>query len=194
MISKKYFYKVGAILVFLLILSKPIIPFLNAILTNKTPQLILVLGGDIDREVAGIRISKELNIPLLISGGSNPEYSDWLIQNEKIPNYLVKRDYRAKDTLANFTYIVDELLEENINHILLITSDYHLDRAKVVGSIIAGSRGIRITSLPVPCPSSCKEEGKRKRNIDIFRAVIWVATGKDLKPMISKITNYKLVK
>ena len=54
----------------------------------------MVLGGDIDREIAGVRIAKQLNLPLLISGGSNPQYSNWLIEKEAYPPYLLRRDYR----------------------------------------------------------------------------------------------------
>ena len=35
-------------------------------------------------------IAKELSLPLLISGGSNPEYSDWLIQNKGMSSYLIR--------------------------------------------------------------------------------------------------------
>ena len=190
--NKNYFSLLSLISIIIIILSRPIYPFVKAISNSQSPQIILVLGGDVDREVAGMKIAKVLGLPLLISGGSNPEYSNWLIQKENLSPNLVKRDYRAEDTLTNFTYIVDELSEENINHILLITSEYHIKRAKVVGQIISGSRGIKLTSLSIPCPSDCKYEGMRKRNIDLLRAITWVATGKDLKQVLQKTINYKL--
>ena len=80
-----------------------LLPFLKSQFNNQEPQLILVLGGDIDREVAGIKIAKELNIPLIVSGGSNSEFSDWLIKEGGISEDLVKRDYRAKNKLTNFS-------------------------------------------------------------------------------------------
>ncbi|KGG11525.1 MULTISPECIES: YdcF family protein [Prochlorococcus] len=171
---------------------KPLVPFLKSRLSNNSPQLILVLGGEVDREIIGIKFAKELKMPLLISGGSNPEYSDWLIQKEGISTALVKRDYRAKDTLTNFTSIVDDLADENINHILLITSEYHINRAKIVGEIITGSRGIRLTSLSIPCTAFCQHESQRKKNIDIIRAIAWVATGKDFKELMPKIIKNQL--
>ncbi len=190
--SKRYLYLISIFSILLFIVSKSIYPFLKAIINNQSPQLILVLGGDIDREVSGMKIAKELALPILISGGSNLEYSNWLIKKENIPSTLVRRDYRAEDTMTNFTYIVDELYQENINHILLITSDYHLSRAKIVGEIISGSRGIKVTSLSVPCPSSCKKEDDRKRNIDLIRTLTWVITGKDLKKILPTFLNSKL--
>ena len=173
---------------------KYLLPFMKSKFNNQQPQLILVLGGDIDREVAGIKIAKELNIPLIISGGSNSQFSDWLIKEGGISEDLVKRDYRAKDTLTNFTSIIDDLNEEEITHILLITSKYHIERAKVVCEIIASSRGIRLTSLSIPCKSFCsvkeQKESVPKRNIDFVRSIIWVTTGKDIKPLVPNFLKY----
>ena len=171
-----------------------LLPFLKSQFNNQQPQVILVLGGDIDREVAGIKIAKELNIPLIISGGSNSQFSDWLIKEGGISKDLVKRDYRAKDTLTNFTSIIDDLKEEKITHILLITSKYHIERAKVIGEIIASSRGIRLTSLSIPCKSFCsvkeQKESAPKKNIDFLRSIIWVVTGKDIKPLVPSFLKY----
>ena len=171
-----------------------LLPVLKSKFNNQQPQVILVLGGDIDREIAGIKIAKELNLPLIVSGGSNSQFSDWLIKEAGISEDLVKRDYRAKDTLTNFTSIIDDLNEEAITHILLITSKYHIDRAKVVGEIIASSRGIRMTSLSIPCKSFCsvkaKKESIQKKNIDFLRSIIWVLIGKDIKPFVPNFLKY----
>ena len=129
---------------------------------NQEPQLILVLGGDIEREKLGLKLANRLNLPILISGGSNLEYSDWLVQKEGLSSNLVKRDYRAKDTLSNFTSLVDELSIDGINHALLITSEDHIHRAMTVGRIVAGSRGIRLSSIEVPCSSFCSKESRKK--------------------------------
>ena len=145
----------------ILIIFRVSLPFLKAITSNKLPELVFVLGGDIDREMAGMEIAKQLNLPLLISSGSNPEYSDWLIKDKEMSSYLITKDYRAVDTLTNFTSLIDELYEENVSHLLLVTSDYHIKRAKSIGHIIAGSRGIKITSLSIPCTSRCIQESKR---------------------------------
>ena len=162
---------------------------MQVILNNKLPELVFVLGGDIDREIAGMEIAKQLDLPLLISGGSNPEYSNWLIENKGMSSYLIRKDYRAVDTFTNFTSLIDELKEEDVTHLLLITSDYHINRAKPVGEIIAGSRGIKITSVSIPCTSKCIRESNNKRNIDIIRSIAWVITGNDLKEIVFRVWN-----
>ena len=166
------------------IIFGPVKPFIKTLFNNQSPQLVLVLGGDIDREKLGLKMANELRLPIIISGGSNPEYSEWLVQKEGIKSDQVKRDYRAKDTLGNFTSLVDELSNDGINHALLITSEDHIDRAMTIGNIVAGSRGIRLTSISVPCASLCKDESQGKQYIDLIRAITWVGIGKDPKNLI----------
>ncbi len=159
----------------------PLKPYWTAVIDQSPPQLILVLGGDVDREHAGIGLANALSLPLVVSGGSNPEHAEWLIKKAGIPPDLVKLDYRAQDTLGNFTSAVDDLSLRGIHHVLLVTSEDHLARAMSVGQVVAGSRGIRLTGISVPCSAECVEEGKRKLFFDSIRAMVWVITGKDLK-------------
>ena len=103
---------------------------------------------------------------------------------------LVRKDYRAIDTFTNFTSLIDDLYEEKVSHLLLVTSDYHIDRARHVGMIIAGSRGIKVTSLPITCYSKCIKESNNKMKIDVIRSIAWVITGRDLKQIFLKAWNY----
>ena len=163
-------------------LGGPLRPFMEAALTNHQPQRILVLGGDADRERIGLRLARRMNLPLVVSGGTNPEYAQWLMQHEGLPEDRVRLDYRARDTLGNFTSLVDELQRDGVHHLLLVTSEDHLPRAMAVGTIVAGSRGIRLTGVPVSCRPRCREESLGKRFGDGLRAFAWVLTGRDLKP------------
>ena len=159
----------------------PIQQYIKSFKTNSPPQIILVLGGDVNREFIGANLAKILNLPLVISGGSNPEYANWNIEKIGLNSNQFFLDYRAKDTLTNFTSLVDEFHYKEINHILLITSSDHMERASNVGNIIAGSRGIKLTKLSIPCEPSCKTESQNKQIGDLIRAIIWVISGHDLK-------------
>ena len=163
-------------------LAMPLRPFAKAALTRQDPQRILVLGGDADRERIGLRLARQLELPLVVSGGTNPEYAQWLMEHEGLGQNEVRLDYRAQDTLGNFTSLVDELQGEEIEHVLLVTSEDHLPRALIVGGIVAGSRGIRLTGVPVSCAERCRKESLGKRWGDGLRALAWVVTGRDLKP------------
>ena len=160
----------------------PLQPFRQALTTIEPPERILVLGGDLDRERVGLRLAQQLELPLVVSGGSNPEYAQWLLRDAGIDQSRVVLDYRAKDTFTNFTSLVDDLKRDGMKHVYLVTSEDHLPRAMTVGRLVAGSRGIRLTGVPVDCQPSCRKETLGKRLGDGIRALTWVITGQDLKP------------
>ncbi len=146
------------------------------------PQMILVLGGDVDREKAAARLARRDGLPVVVSGGTNPEYAHWLFeQREGLPPHQVHLDYRASDTVSNFTTLVDDLRQAHIRHALLVTSSDHMERALLVGRIVAGSRGIQLTPVPVPCGQLCVHEHRRRLWEDGLRSVIWVVSGHDLR-------------
>ena len=145
------------------------------------PQLILVLGGDAAREQVAARLARADGLPVLVSSGSNPEYARWLFDRQGLAAGQVQLDYRAHDTLTNFTSLVDELRQAKVRHVLLVTSSDHMERAMLVGRIVAGSRGITLTPVPVPCGDRCQQEEAGKIWGDGFRALVWVVSGRDLR-------------
>ena len=145
------------------------------------PQLILVLGGDVAREQEAARLARRLGLPLLVSGGSNPEYATWEFRREGLHPGQVLLDYRARDTLSNFTSVVDDLKRSKVRNLLLVTSSDHMPRALLVGRIVAGSRGIGLTPVEVPCGQHCNPERRGKVWGDGLRAALWVVTGRDLR-------------
>lgn len=145
------------------------------------PQMILVLGGDVERERVAAELAERDGLPVLVSGGSNPEYAHWLFGRRGLDQGRVQLDYRATDTLTNFTSIVDELRRAKVRHVLLVTSSDHMQRAMLVGRLVAGSRGIGLTPVAVPCGTRCTPEGWRKVWGDGARAALWVLTGRDLR-------------
>ena len=146
------------------------------------PQMILVLGGDVAREQRAADLAARQGLPVVVSGGSNPEYAHWLFeQRQGLPSHQVQLDYRARDTLSNFTSLVDDLRGARIRHALLVTSSDHMDRALLIGRIVAGSRGIALTPVSVPCGDRCHAEEIGKVWGDGVRAMVWVVTGRDLR-------------
>ena len=145
-------------------------------------QLILVLGGDADRERVAAHLARADGLPVVVSGGTNPEYATWLFRERGgLPADQVRLDYRARDTLTNFTSLVDDLRQSRIRHALLVTSSDHMARALLVGRIVAGSRGIHLTPVAVPCGTSCVTESPTKIWGDGLRAAVWVLSGRDLR-------------
>ncbi len=165
-------------------------PYRKTFFNHSPPDVILVLGGDVDREHTGANLARGLSLPLIVSGGSNPEHAEWLIQRVGISKQLVKLDYRAKDTFGNFTSLVDDLRMKGVDHVLLVTSQDHLWRAMSVGQIIFGSRGIRLTGISISCKAHCVYESWQKNMFDSMRAGFWVLTGNDLRIWIKDYLHY----
>jgi uncharacterized SAM-binding protein YcdF (DUF218 family) len=140
------------------------------------PQAILVLGGATGRENFAAEFARQHpDLPIWISGGSNPEYTNGVFSDAGVNLQQVHIDRQAVDTVTNFTTLVDQLKAKGIDSVYLITSDYHMRRAKAIGEIIFGSRGIYIK--PIAVPSNQAAEPWQKAVRDSGRAIIWVTTG-----------------
>ncbi|MEB3292682.1 MAG: YdcF family protein [Synechococcales bacterium] len=140
------------------------------------PQAVLVLGGETSREQFAARFALEHpELPIWISSGAPQDYSEWVFMQSGINLQRVTLDYRAVDTLTNFTTLADDLKAKGITKIYLVTSDYHMRRARMVGEIVLGSRGIALKSIPIP--SQQEEEPLTKALLDSGRAIVWVTTG-----------------
>ncbi|WP_210404544.1 YdcF family protein [Chroococcidiopsis sp. TS-821] len=143
----------------------------------EPPQAILVLGGSTKREKFAAQFArKHPDIPIWISGGTPKDYAEGVFTDAGIDLDRLHLDYRAVDTVTNFTTLVDEFQAQGINKIYLITSDYHMRRARVIGSIVLGSRGVEFE--PVPVPSGQSPEPVEKVLRDGARALLWLTTGR----------------
>ncbi|NET00270.1 MAG: YdcF family protein [Sphaerospermopsis sp. SIO1G2] len=143
------------------------------------PQAVLVLGGstkNLEREKFTADFAKKHpHIPVWITGGSPPAYTKAVFIRAGIDPKRVNLDYEAVDTVTNFTTLVDEFQARGIKSVYLITSDFHMRRACVIGEIVLGSRGIAFKAVPVPSTTSPEPIEKSIR--DGARAIVWVATG-----------------
>jgi uncharacterized SAM-binding protein YcdF (DUF218 family) len=143
------------------------------------PQAILVLGGStkkLEREKFTANFArKHPNLPIWISGGSPPKVTRLVFAKAGIDSKRLHLDYRAHNTVENFTTLVDDLEKSGIKNVYLVTSDYHMPRATVIGEIVLGSRGIDFKPVAVPSENSPEPVGKSIR--DGVRAIIWLATG-----------------
>ena len=143
----------------------------------SAPTTALVLGGDTEREEFAAQFAIENpDIDVWISSGANPEYATWVFQESQVPLDRLHLDYRAVDTVTNFTTLVDDFDRLGIKSVYLITSDYHMRRAMTIAAIVLGSRGIHYEPLPVV--SERPPEPLLRSLRDGGRSILWVFTGK----------------
>ena len=140
------------------------------------PEAIFVLGGHADRERFAAKLAKEYpELPIWVSSGSPRRYVRKIFKKAGIPPERLHLDYNARDTVTNFTSLADQLKAQGIDSVYLVTSDNHMRRARLVGEIVFGSRGIVIK--PVTVPSQSPPEPLEKSLRDGFRAILWIITG-----------------
>lgn len=143
---------------------------------DSTPEAVLVLGGHEERERYAAKLAQQhQDLPIWISSGSPQEYAQKIFAKAGISSDRLYFDYRAMDTVTNFTTLVDELEAQGIDSVYLVTSENHMKRATIIGDIVFGSRGIDFQ--PVAVPSNNPPESLEKCLRDGARAVFWLVTG-----------------
>lgn len=143
----------------------------------REPQAILVLGGDASREHFAAELARQNpDLDVWVSSGTNPEYAEWIFQEADVSQPRVHLDYRAVDTVTNFTTVVEDLKAEGIESVYLVTSDYHMRRAAIIGQVVLGRHDIAFQTIPVPSNDPRSEPLARGLR-DGVRAVWWVLTG-----------------
>ncbi|MEO1433309.1 MAG: hypothetical protein AAFS12_05585 [Cyanobacteria bacterium J06632_19] len=68
-------------------------------------------------------------------------------------------------------------VDAGLQHIYLITSDYHMRRARAIATVVLGSRGVVVT--PVAVDSERDEDEALVRVVrDFGRSLLWVLSGR----------------
>ncbi len=163
-----------------------IIPVRLAIAYHQAPlpQAIFTLGGGSDREKFTAQFAQmHPSLEIWVSSGTPPKTAHEIFQSAGISNTRVHIDHRAVDTVTNFTSLIQDFKKRNFQHLYLITSDFHIPRAKAIATLVLGSRGIAFT--PISIPSNAPPESWLDTLRDSGRVLLWLVTGKtgaSLKP------------
>ena len=140
------------------------------------PQAIFILGGEEEREIFGAKFAHDHpRLPVWISSGAPPSYAKKVFKKAGVSADKLHLDYRAIDTVTNFTTQVAQFKSKGITSVYLVTSDDHLSRARIIGEIVFGSQGIKIK--PITFESGRDSEPIQKTVRDSFRSLFWLTTG-----------------
>jgi uncharacterized SAM-binding protein YcdF (DUF218 family) len=169
-----------------------IIPAKIAIAFHQTPvpQAIFVLGGDSKRmEFAAQFWLSHKDLDIWVSDfDSQLNYDRLIFQKFGVPDERLRLDGTATDTVTNFTTLAEDFVKNKMQHIYLITSDYHIRRATAIATIVFGSQGIVVTPLAVPSLGDNSESLVRVLR-DCGRSLLWIVTnrtGASLNPNYSR--------
>lgn len=146
------------------------------------PEAIFVLGGGSDREVFAAEFARRhADLNVWVSTGSSAKKVEAIFEAMGISLTRLNLDYRAVDTVTNFTTMVGVFQQQEIRHVYLLTSDFHMRRARAIAFFVLGSRGITYTPVEVPCAfpqmrSKCLAESGLHVSRDVVRSIVWLLT------------------
>ncbi|WP_017296674.1 YdcF family protein [Nodosilinea nodulosa] len=140
------------------------------------PDGILVLGGQPHREATAARLAMlHPQLHIWSSSGLGPDMAYPIFDALRVSRDRITLDYQAVDTVTNFTTLVKTFRQQHVHHLYLVTSDYHMPRARAIATIVLGSHHIAFT--PVVAPSSQATESPFRIGRDMVRSWIWLTTG-----------------
>jgi len=135
------------------LLLTSMIPVRIAITFYQTPvpQAIFVLGSASERmRFAGQFWQSHQNLNIWVSDfGWNLDVDRRIFLQYGVAEAKLHLDGRATDTVTNFTTLAEDFAHQRLQHIYLITSDYHMRRARAIATIVLGSQGIVVTPVAV---------------------------------------------
>ena len=142
------------------------------------PQAILVLGGGTGREEAAAQLAaSQPDLAVWVSSGDrDPTTTYAMFRQAGVSPNRVYLDYQATDTVTNFTTLVSQLQQQGHQHVYVVTSDFHVPRARVIGTLVLGHHTITFT--PIAVPSDYPPEPWLKIVRDGGRSLLWILTGR----------------
>ena len=116
-----------------------------------TSQAIFVLGGDFERtRFAGEFWQNRKDLDIWVSDFAN--YLDEqrrILKEFGLSEEQLHLDGAATDTVTNFTTLVNDFIDADLQHIYLVTSDYLMRRSRVIATVVLGSRGVVVSQIAV---------------------------------------------
>ncbi|MBP5976077.1 YdcF family protein [Brasilonema sp. CT11] len=180
-VYRQRFFRLIALVVSFAFFLTSIIPVRIAVALHQAPvpQAIFVLGSASQRmEFAGEFWQKHTDLDIWVSDYAwNLDVDRPIFQKFGVPNQQLHLDGKATDTVTNFTSLVEDFVAQKLQHIYLMTSDYHMRRARAIASIVLGSHGIAVTPVQVPSRGDKSETLVRVLR-DCGRSILWVVTGR----------------
>lgn len=149
------------------------------VLQVKTPQAIVILGGDLTRFPPAATFAQlHPDLDIWISCGHRQQKPIQRVLRETSLNLdRVYYDLCPTDTVTNFTCTLKPLLARQIRYVYLLTSDYHLPRAIAIASVVFGSRGLAFQPVSLPTTNPRPESWLRIAR-DFLRSLFWLVTGR----------------
>ncbi|QFS43251.1 YdcF family protein [Nostoc sphaeroides] len=176
------------------LLLTSIIPVRIAIAFYQTPvpQAIFVLGGAPERmKFAAQFWQSRQSLDIWVSDFPwNLDANRRIFLRFGVPDAKLHLDGRATDTVTNFTTLAGDFADQRLQHIYLITSDYHMRRAQAIATIVLGSQGIAVTTIAVASQNQPSESMIRVLR-DCGRSFLWIVAGRTGASFNSRLKSHR---
>jgi uncharacterized SAM-binding protein YcdF (DUF218 family) len=152
---------------------------------------LFVLGGSIQREILAANLATQnAQVPILISQGSRDPCIVKIFTKKQASLEKVWLEKCADSTFGNFFFGVPILKKWGIRKVRLITSASHLPRAKWLGQILFGARGIWVDfEIVTESGLPGNQESALKTGLDVARGLAWAFLSQAIEPTCQKIIN-----
>ena len=157
----------------------------------KSPDVIFVLGGSIQRENYAAKLANLYpELPILISKGSHAPciHKIFLKLQSRMNNVWLENC--AHSTFENFLFGVPIIRHWGAHKVMIITSATHLPRAQWMAQIQLGAQGIAVEiKLAKETGIPGNQESKLKTVLDITRSILWSGFAQFISPPCFDVTE-----
>jgi uncharacterized SAM-binding protein YcdF (DUF218 family) len=145
----------------------------------EPPSAIAVIGGGVPREIAAAQLAQKYpDLPVIILDGSSLACLKKIFtQERKVAWQRVVGDYRSTSTLTTLTTLTPYLESSHPSKVIIVTDTGGWLRAKTLGSIILGSRGVAMVPALLDGKGSSRGESIPKIAAESFLAIGWTLFG-----------------
>jgi len=141
-------------------------------------DIILELGGNAARLYKVIELAEEHTCAeVIVSSEGSPDHVVSLLRGAGINDDRFLLDFKAWDTVTNFTETVKLIKSFKPKNLYVVTDQFHMKRSMAIARAVYFLSGIRIIPSPYMGSEPHDPENPKYVRDDRFRAWLWRLTG-----------------
>lgn len=143
-------------------------------------DVILSLGGNTARNLTAAKVATEFpDAVVLVSSEGDPDGVASIYRALNVDMSRVFFDFKAWDTLTNFTLTQPWVLSHKPKKLYVVTDDFHMERSMRIGKITYLWKGVDVEERRHP--SERQSEPEEWVKWDTLRSLWWRVTGKTIE-------------
>lgn len=141
-------------------------------------DIILELGGNAARLYKVLELASEYpEAKIIISSEGSPDHVVGLLRGAGINDERFLLDFKAWDTVTNFTETVKLIKSFHPKNLYVVTDQFHMKRSMAIATAVYFLSGMRIIPNPYMGSEPHDPENPKYVRDDRFRAWLWRLTG-----------------